>query len=70
MSTNVGKVGSKVPQDLFFFLRPEVNAGEVREYEVYYDPRGVLDVTSDRDIEFIIPAHTKDVIDMKKWNFK
>jgi len=67
MEALIGKVeGGKVPDDLFFFRRPEVNIGEQREHEVILDCRASIDLTSQVPVEFNIPGSTSDFIDLNK----
>lgn len=63
---NMGKVQTLVPDDMLFYLSPEVNVGQYQEREAIIEPRSALDITSDTDVEFNVPAHTTDFIDLRK----
>lgn len=63
---DVGKLRAKLVQDMKFFLKPEVNSGQLREYDVFVDPRAANDITDISTIEFDVPASSKDFINLGK----
>lgn len=59
-----GNVRAKVVEDMLFFLKPEVNTGQLRSYDVFMDPRDSLSITSEKPIEFIVPANSSDYLNL------
>jgi len=60
------KTINSVVEKMKFFAKPEVNIGILRAYNVYLDCVSPLDLTSSKDVEFQVPAHTSHFIDMGK----
>jgi len=52
-----GRVASRVTDDMHFFLKPEVNTGQIREHEVYVDCRNPQALNSNKEIEFYISGN-------------
>ena len=61
---NPGKVASRVTDDMRFFLKPEMNNGQVRRSEVFIDCKNPLALNSKADVEFQIMGNT-DFISLK-----
>lgn len=53
-----GKLASRVTKDMHLFLKPEVNSGQSRQYEVYVDCKNPQALNSRSDVEFFVPGNT------------
>lgn len=70
VSAGAGDMEIHVPESMHYHNRPQVLAGTNFAHWVPVYPRAPLDITSDSDVEFFIPASTTEHIDWKQTHMK
>jgi hypothetical protein len=66
MASDLGEFQIHVPPVMRFFERPLFDGARRREHYVFADARAPLDITSNSEVEFRIPASTNEHIDLKQ----
>ena len=64
------KVRPKLPDNMLFFMDPEVNLGQFCARNEIITPRNAVNITSQGEVEFNVPANRTDFINMNELKLK